>query len=255
MTGNVDRAIAYPKAEGILTKIFGQPGRTISAEDAKLGISMLKQNHRVTCDDKVNQIDTQGVTYYMLGETKAIITEFLSFIPKHVLDVLPKINVVIDLPPTAASIGAWNSEGNKLSIHGRIFDMFDENFNYRSYNSVIDHLRKTIFHELTHWVHLTGPASYKATIQKHFDERTADQPTLNLSGYNNYVGKDGGFWDPYMGATNTGIGVEIPTRCAELLADPQAFAERWNNPRHRETIEVFATILEQLPQLPNNQKP
>ena len=232
------------QADGILSRILGTGRDVITADDARDAIECLKHNHGITCDDKVAGIDTEGRYYAMLPEMKAIITEFLNFIPKHVLDVLPEFNVVVDLPPpeTCPSIGAWNGECAEMSIHGRIFYDRDMDGTYRSYQDVLNHLRKTVFHEMAHWVHLCGPDWFKAAIQAHFDARTANQPILPLPGYKGQ-GKDGGFWDPYMGSTNTGDGVEIPTRCAELLADPVGFAERWNNPRHRETMEVFASIL------------
>jgi hypothetical protein len=225
-----------------LSETLGYSQWPVSVEEARNAVACLKMNHGVSYNDKVATLDTAGQNYPMLPKVKEIITEFLSFIPKNVLNTLPPINVVIDLPPEGSSIGAWNSEGNKMSIDGRIFTMLDDSGNVRPPEVVHDHLRKTIFHEMMHWVHLKGPEDYKEAIQSHFNSRTAGQPVAPLPGYKNYVGKEGNFWDPYMGATNTGDGVEIPSRCAELLIDPQALAELWNNPRHRETIEAFATL-------------
>ena len=194
--------------KSILSRILGGDCGVVSHDDARDAIECLKQNHGVTCDDKMAQIDTEGREYAMLPEMKAVITEFLNFIPRRVLDALPNVHVVVDLPPpeTCPSIGAWNSDGNKMSIHGRIFDDRNADGTMRSREEIVDHLRKTIFHELMHWVHLRGPDSFKAAIQAHFDARTVNQPILDLpSGYRGR-GKDGGFWDPYMGSTNTGDG-------------------------------------------------
>lgn len=130
-------------------------------------------------------------------------------------------------------------------------------------------LKKTIFHEMAHWVHDMNPL-YARLLKIHFQERIQGYPG---PGELPLRDGEGGMYDPekikgirdqfadsngneYAGRTygnkKKGYkldGAEIPTTCLECLADPKLLLENLNHKsvtgRHswRESFLVAASVL------------
>jgi len=155
------------------------------------------------------------------------VQEFLNFLPASLVEKLPKLDI------RAASMsgrGSYSMGGN-LKID-------------RDLRTDPDQARRTMFHELMHWVHREGSPAYQKLIKDHFDARTAGEPVVHLGNYRRDVrGKRDKWYEVYAGRIYRGeyppMGLEVPTRYIEWLTmKPNEMARWWNDPDFRETMKI-----------------
>ena len=144
--------------------------------------------------------------------------EILSFLPKEVAEALPPLRIEINRED-GGSLGSYCNITKTVRV-GRKTCL-------RSFGKE-KQFTETLWHEIMHWIHFNAPQSYKDTIAAHFKERTLGEKYGPLSGYGS-KGKRDKWWDAYAGRiykgasydTDEGVGIELPTRYFQLLANPE----------------------------------
>jgi SPP1 gp7 family putative phage head morphogenesis protein len=230
-----------PTLDQFIAQHTALPGKMTEAE-ATVVIAALKQSHGISVADKVSKVvvartlPPQWKTF-----APAVVQDFLNVMPKPVLDALPKFTLQVRSKMSANTLGEYDPNKQILSLNAWLLAAKGE-----------AQIRRTLFHELAHWVHLEGLKSkapalvdYAAAIKSHFDARTVGESIAYLPGYGNAKGKKDKFWDAYMGRIYPGIidGCEIPTRVFELLTDSSKLSLYWNIDLHRETIKKSLAVL------------
>lgn len=186
-----------------------------------------------------NPADAEKLIKYIKGAQPAgvladasivgAVQEFVDFVPAETLKWLPKLElkVVAD----RAFLGEYAMGGGlKLSRANLQADP--------------ERLRRTMFHELMHWLHRQGPQAYRKLIADHFADRTAADKIKQLAGYAaDVIGKKDKWYDSYAGRVYpfefSAEGLEVPTRYIEWLTfTPQEMAVFWNDPNFRETMKL-----------------
>ncbi len=166
--------------------------------------------------------------------TRARITEMvqglLDFLPRAVADNLPAIDLQVKTSLSGA-LGDYNKALTRLRLNGTALD------------GDLTGLRKTLWHEMTHWMHDHGPQAFRDRIRALFSARTDGfkEPLVTLKPWNSpkIKGYEDDFTDrvgdsyaarvyPWEDASNP-AGLEIVTRHLEKLAlDPVVLASHWN---------------------------
>lgn len=167
------------------------------------------------------------------GETeiRAWTDEFLGYLPPDLARSLPRLTIGV------RSLGGARGNHAPGGIVNLVPDLDPEA------------ARRTLFHELTHWVHIDGPKWYRDLVREHFEARTAGEATAQLSGYSRNVrGKRDKWVEAYAGRIYSWErqpeGLEVPTRYMELLTETDAMlAEHWRDDRIRETLMVVLRTL------------
>ncbi len=152
--------------------------------------------------------------------------DFVDFLPPDLVDMLPEIDIEVRRGiPRAA--GDYNKIRRKLRLaSSRLQDPA--------------RARKTLMHELLHWVHDHGPVGYADQVKALFHSRTAGEPMVILRPYNlssirgrrdKWADADG---DEYAGRiysweTADPKGTEVVTHHLEKLADPALLRKHWNH--------------------------
>jgi SPP1 gp7 family putative phage head morphogenesis protein len=168
------------------------------------------------------------------------VQDFLNLLPPDLVKRLPKLDLhTVDALDDAAQY----FKGGKI--------LFAEH-----HTTSAEVLRRNIFHELTHWVHLELPDSHSWVrgIQDHFVNRTAGELVVPLAhasdGSVMYSGFRDHWFNAYMGRyyglpeEAMHLGLEHPTSCLELLAHPAELSKAWNLGYHaREDITLALRIL------------
>lgn len=155
------------------------------------------------------------------------VQEVLDFVPPELSRSLPSLRITFE-PMPAGNCGAYLGAGRILLSPQLLADS--------------QKIRETLFHEMMHWAHLEGPASFREIISKHFLERTSTDSVVQLPGFpSGVVGKTDRWLDPYAGRCYADVpepfGIEVPSCHVEFLAQPPSLmAERWNDPDFRETL-------------------
>lgn len=184
-----------------------------------------------------------------------MVQEYLDHLPPHVARALPKVKVKIQ-PTLSGALGSYSPGEKMVRLNGGSLVTEGE-------------LRRVVFHELTHWVHIHGPSSYRDAIRAHMSQRTAGfteaLAVLQGKGGASYgpgcTGMRDDFadllGDEYAGriypheVTANPLGLEIPTRHLEALAHSPALLTAMLNHRSvktgnyawRETFLEAAKIL------------
>lgn len=155
---------------------------------------------------------------------KETIQEFFSYLSPQVVKRLPMFWVKLENKLPFHMMGSYNPYTRILSLNSRY---------WRQHKSI----RETIFHELTHWVHLHAPKTKQKALQRYFKRRIAGEKVVALKGFSGSVhGYEDDFGkDNYAGAlypmdADDPVGYELPTVHLEKLAWSDAeLLERLNN--------------------------
>jgi SPP1 gp7 family putative phage head morphogenesis protein len=209
------------------------PGKMTETEAAAF-IVALEKPHGVAAASKTAVRVEASLNHGWQAYVEYDIQQFFNVLPKQVLDALPTFETRVVASMADGSLGAYNQGTRVLKLNAA--ELKD--------NAAL--ISETIFHELTHWVHLHGPAGYRKRILDHYKARTKGEHVAQLPGYSaGTKGKKDKFWNSYMGRVYTGTvdGCEIPTTAFELLTNPAYFSTLWNVPLHRETIKEALSIL------------
>ena len=149
----------------------------------------------------------------------AAVQELVDFLPPSVAEGLPKFKIQLAQSLGGGVLGSYNDVTHTLKLSKSAHDTGGP-----------DLLRETIYHELTHWIHMHGPREYREAIKSLYDLRTAGEPLVGV-GYTNPVRKDKWWWN-YAGTQyldrgetdKTVAGLEVPTTHVELLSRPARLA-------------------------------
>lgn len=205
---------------------------TMTREQALLLLEELKEDSPATEKDVISSIAGAGpqVEAALRNMTEA----FLAFVPRSVAKALPKL--ALEVKRTHGSNGYWAGDG-RVVIGNHLMDM--------------DEMRRVVFHELGHWLHMNLPGDHLVVkgIKARFEQRTKGERIRRLEGYG-VTGKRDQWWEAYMGRIyrradeSTHLGVEVPSRCLELLMNPARFAQVWNTGQTaRDDISLVLQIL------------
>lgn len=158
----------------------------------------------------------------------------ISRLPPAVVRSLPKIEVAVEPTKKRGVAGGYDYTARRLVIAPSVA------------KRGTDEVRRVIYHELLHWVHIHGPADYAATIKEHFEARTAGEPMQILPFPGIVVGKKDKWTNIYAGRVyggrnaeleKTHLGIEIPSTNMEIMGlTPEKMAVHWNRPEDRETL-------------------
>ncbi len=204
------------------------PHSTLTPVLAKSLIDEFKENLPAKAMDKVLKIfraPKVGVlTRTFLADT---MQEMVDFLPPQLVDILPDITIHVK-SSMGTNSGTYCEKSHVLCL---------------SKASLSDpkKARKTLFHELLHWVHDHAGPAYETQVKELFDIRTAGESEMPLRPWNrrDILGKrdkwldaDGDEyagriydWEKRKGAK----GSEVVTRHLEKLADPDELARHWNH--------------------------
>jgi SPP1 gp7 family putative phage head morphogenesis protein len=211
-SANVDEALAIAQID---------PAQVITEAQAAALIDELREDAPASALAQIAQI-TGASRSVILTETfiRQEVQAFMDFIPPNVAAALPKLEIDVRV---MKSLGSYAKGGRvKLSLNNL---------------ANAERARRTIFHELAHWLHLEQPddSVWVKEIKDHFTARTAGEKLKTLPGYHRDTkGKRDKWWEAYMGRIYgtpdeaTHLGSEFPTRNMELLADPARLAQIWS---------------------------
>lgn len=223
---------------GSMISLFAKDPTNITTAEAKKIIEAIKnyQSHGADPDKWIKGVTGKNMSQAAVTEwektLRPIFEDFIKIIPKHILDTLPPINIQMKQLLYGA-YGQFNEKERSVAL------------NPDQLSGATAQLKSTLFHELMHWVHLTGSEDYKKLITDHFNQRTVGEGLKKMKLFGMVYGKQDKWWSAYMGRIYEGLpeGCEIPTRTFELLSNPKNFALRWNDPIHRETMSLVFSVL------------
>lgn len=182
---------------------------------------------------QVSQVvtSTQGGSATQKLDLHNDVQKFLDLVPPERIAGLHKLNLTLK---SKAGENGHYSPGNGVTIGAHL--------------KGVEHTR-VVFHELTHWLHMSGPAWYRDAIRDHFQKRTQGEKAAPLPGYGSR-GKTDKWYDAYAGRiypssidSTKGEGLEVPTRYLETLAEPAKLAKLWKDDTFRETMTLALRIL------------
>jgi hypothetical protein len=231
------------KAAGLDTKkVWTEAGITAL-------LTTLKQPGAVRAADKISRfIGTNKTGEFSEATLTRYAQEFLDIIPPDIARKLPPF--VLEAKGTSDANGDYHPGQMHLRLfRGALNKQLPFNPNQ---------VKETLWHEMTHWLHMHGPEDYRERLKKHFQERTAgEKPQASI--YGGLTLKDK-WWEEYAGKLYGGSGwpgtnvkphdgVELPTRYMQLLANPKKLIQQTDgslNPNLAEfhqTMEVVTSIL------------
>jgi hypothetical protein len=166
------------------------------------------------------------------------LSHFVRMLPPTLGSGLPKLRVII--APLPATTGGEYHPGEKAIYLNRLLPNTRE-------------VRRVLYHEAMHWVHMEGSADYQARVAAHFAARTRGESIVALPRYSGVVGKLDRWYEAYAGTiypgapfdSADGLGVEVPTRYMELVADPRRLSAQLhpNMPHSAHVMETLRIIL------------
>jgi len=160
---------------------------------------------------------------------RGVVQEMLNYLPPRLADSLPKLKIGLR---SMKNGGSYGRDGIVFLNPDKIgTDMF--------------RFRKTLYHEMMHWVHLEGPQGYRDLVSQHYERRTNGEATVQIPDYaDGTIGKLDQWYEAYAGRIyehqkETELGSEVPTRYIEFLAfSPERMANLWNDAHFRETMKI-----------------
>lgn len=204
--------------------------RPATADDMRALLSELREEAPVKFNDVVRAVRGRATGNVSTDNLTKWTKEFLDMVPPEIARQLPTVEVI------AAPInerGTYN-RGGTVKISTAIASE--------------EQARRTLWHELTHWLHRDrrGDDSWVQAITAHFTARTAGDELAHLASYGRSTyGKRDQWYEVYAGRIYlyaeeaTHLGLEVPTRYAELLTmRPEELAKFWNDPSVRETLLI-----------------
>lgn len=219
----------------ILSDLGLDAGRAATADDMVALREQLQESNPVKADRIIKYIrGAQPSGAVTDGKIQSVVQEFINYLPASTLQHLPPLQ--IDVLKGGNFLGQYGMRGG-LELNGALLRYDDER------------TRRTIFHELMHWVHREGSQEYRDAIRRHFEERTAGEKIRRLPGYGPGVrGKTDKWYETYAGRIYNfefkPDGLEVPTKYIEWLTmHPDVMAKLWNEPDFRETMKLVLTGL------------
>lgn len=234
-------AVTPGKESLTLDDVLGDLGldadQTATAGDMTALREELKEEEPVQMKSMVKYVKGAQPGGVLTDENISKVTQdFLDFIPAENMMRLPKLK--IEVVKDGNFMGQY-APGGTLQLNAAAL-------------KDPQRLRRTLFHELMHWLHREGGAAYQKAIADHFEERTDRERIRKLTPYSAY-GKKDDWYDAYAGAIypfemvegDRPGGLEVPTRYIEWLArSPEEMAQMWNeDPKFRETMKIVLHAL------------
>lgn len=135
-----------------------------------------------------------GGTAAQRAEAMAKVQTLLDMLPPRVAKKLPQIHIDLTNAPASKYRGYYLQGAKRLTLNTALGGLSEA----------------TVWHELGHWIHHNGPASYFAGVREHHQRRIAGEH-LRDDGWDDY--RPDKYPDHYMGreyAGRVGLGLEIP---------------------------------------------
>ncbi len=167
-------------------------------------------------------------------ELKRDVEEFISMLPPAVAKALPKPVISVVTYSEKSALGQYSKHENRVTLFAQAIEKDRSD------------AKSTLWHELTHWVHMNGPEWYKEKIRTVFAERTKGEKPRSI-GYK-YKAKEDKWWWNYAGTMYPGAmdeALEVPTTHLQLLASPEKMKGeiRRHGRNVIDVLRVAATIL------------
>lgn len=240
LSGN---APSYPPAVvagGDVRKALAEIGLTPDADAwtpqacAELARRLRKSRGAAKVNDYVTEVsgDTGGV--FDMRLVHASLGEYFAMLPAAKLRGAAKFKVVVDAADAGKVLGSYSSRGRELRIHARTF---------AGSGNIAADVRETIFHELTHWVHIDGGPAFsrwRRELAALYKARTVGElPKRHADGYRYH---EDDWWTEYVGRIYPGeaAGLELPTMHADLLAKPDLMAFVANKKRSAREVIILS---------------
>ena len=216
------------RLEAITSKIGLQVGKPVSVDQVTQLRAALRKPSPLRAADVADIYGTQKLSAPAM---ETAVNDWLSYIPPELAKARPPLSI------HAMTKSEMGTTLGKYLPGGIVHIRQDLGYNAAS----------TIFHELTHWLHLEDVSSqwYRDLIVAHFEKRTAGEKLQYLPGYGQAKGKTDKWYDVYAGRiySHYPLGSEIPTRYFELFALPDdELVEYFNRPGFLETMLVVLRI-------------
>lgn len=224
-------SIGTPTLESVLDDIGLGVGKRATVKKITALRVALKEDAPLKASQVIKK--TQGSQLYphlSALKLEQDVQAFIDYVPADKARALPKLNV----QTVAARYRGQYSRGGSVEISTSTIQ--DEH-----------QRRRTMFHELMHWLHIEGPKEFKDAIKKHYQDRTKGEQLVPI-GYGSSLGKKDKWYESYAGKVyedaGDPIGYEVPTRYIEwLVMDPKEAARLWNRAEFRETITIVLRAL------------
>ncbi len=205
--------------------------RPATPADMRALLDELREDSPVPLSDVVREIRGRSFGVASTANLTTWTREFMDLVPASVARQLPKLEIIA---APLSDRGQYFKGGTlKLSTTAIATE---------------EQARRTLWHELAHWLHRERPGDdpWVKAIAAHFTARTAGEEMLHLEAYSRRTsGKRDKWYEAYAGRIylyaeeQTHLGLEVPTRYAELLTmQPEELAKFWNDPTVRETLLI-----------------
>jgi hypothetical protein len=228
--------VKQPTLQATLAALGLDGKAMVTGDDMRALMAALQESQPVAEADVLEDV-TNAKAAHGEAQIRGWTQELLNMVPSSVVRLLPKLRIRVRSLSGAHgeySLAANNQGRGELSLN--------------SSPRPEPEVRRTLWHELTHWLHMELPGSHPWVKQlvDHFRARTAGEQVAQLPHYGPGTrGKRDDWYEPYAGRIYnasweaTHEGVELPTRYVELLSlPPEELALHWNNPKTRETLLI-----------------
>lgn len=217
-----------PKSLDELLTQQGIPNEGATAEHMAALKRGLRKSDPATRDESIIKI-RGGSDALSKANIEKVVDEFFAMVPKSVADDLPPFEIKLTAKQGIRGEYGWGEL--KIAKH---------------LATDPTQARRTLFHEMGHWLHLYRKDQYPKQIMAHFNERTAGEAIATLPGFGRGTkGKRDNWYKVYAGRIygtsdeRTHLGSEVPTTYIELLTLPEEqLAKYWNHPAHGETLRI-----------------
>jgi hypothetical protein len=225
-----------PSSLNDLLKMHGLDTKeTVDAKDMENLVNGLNKGHGIKASEIISGFKgypNDGGLFSQKTVTD-IVQSYIDKMPENVLKNMPKLSLITTRNKDVG--GHYDSSTNELAIN----PMHNRNEN---------DLKRTIYHELSHWNHIEREDghAYAEQIRQHYEERTRNDKIKKSKVYKDSLVKEDDWYNEYAGLTqqvtiNNYVykGVEVSSVYSEIIArPPEEIADFWNNPKHRETLKV-----------------
>lgn len=197
-------------------------GKDITLDQARALIEELKESQptEVSKIEKITGSQKSGtLTKKFIQDTYK---EFIGFLPKGIVEQLPVFQVSVNSAKN--NKGSFDKSKKKLTLSKQL--LLSEAA-----------AKKTLFHELLHWVHENDP-QVRGRVQQLWDKRTTGNNHEGLNPYGKGIRGNRDHWKDVDGDEYAGRvypwegakpkGTEVLTRHLEKLSSPELLVRNWN---------------------------
>ena len=229
-----DRVELKPKAdepvtlEKVLEKVGLANKEKATADAIAKLVEELKEVNPIKESELLLRVNTGKSSKFTEKVVREQVQEFLNFIPPAVAKKLPRLKIDV-LANLGGNARGEYAPGGKL----RMLDGLSEK-----------QFKRTLFHELMHWLHLDGPSDdFRKTVKEHFKARTKGEVMAILEHYG-CLGLHDKWYDQYAGKVyprerHDPKGTEMVTRYFEWLTmKKKEMVDWWNDADFRETLLI-----------------